>query len=51
MGECAAFLHRGCEPRIGSVESAGKIARGIYACAGGAVDVAAPNDHCSTWYD
>ena len=45
MGECAAFLRRGGEPRIGSVESAGKVVRGVYA--GSDEDVVGFNGHCS----
>jgi len=40
MGECAAIPRRGGKPTIGSVRSAGKIARGDYALAREAVDVA-----------
>jgi len=39
MDECAAFLRRGGKPTIGSVRSAGKIARRVYALAREAVDV------------
>jgi len=40
MGECAALPRRGGKPTIGSVRTAGKIARAVYALAREAVDVA-----------
>jgi len=40
MGEGAAILRRGGEPRIGSAADAGKIARADYARSREAVDVA-----------